>query len=76
MQLLGDVSYVFGMPEWFDVPMTRFGVRAVYRTLDEFSNRYCPGRTPDASGTPQCDPTLPGQTGTEWEIRTYIHIGM
>jgi hypothetical protein len=77
MQLLGDVSYVLGLPEWLDVPMTRFGVRAVYRTLDEFSNRYCPVKVPDASGTPVCgDPSLPGPTGTEWEIRTYIHIGM
>ena len=76
MQLMGDVSYVFGTPDWFDVPMTRIGLRGTYRTLDQNSNRYCPGFTTNALGSPICDPLLPGDNGSEWEIRTYIHIGM
>jgi len=73
---MGDVSYVFGVPEWFDLPMTRFGIRGTYRTLDRNSNRFCPGFTFNVSGTPVCDPLLPGPNGTEWEIRTYVHIGL
>ncbi|MEM7414352.1 MAG: glycosidase [Gemmatimonadota bacterium] len=76
MQLMGDVSYAFGTPDWFDVPMTRIGLRGTYRTLDRNSNRYCPGTTSDLFGNVLCDPLLPGDNGSEWEIRTYIHIGM
>lgn len=76
LQLMGDVSYVFGAPEWFDVPMTRFGIRGTYRTLDQNSNRYCPGFTANALGVLECDPTLTGGHGREWEIRTYVHIGI
>jgi len=76
LQLMGDVSYVFGVPEWFDLPMTRFGIRGTYRTLDQNSNRFCPDFTFNVSGTPVCDPLLPGPNGTEWEIRTYVHIGL
>ena len=76
VQLMGDVSYVLGLPEWFDVPQTRFGVRATWRTLDRYSPRFCPVQVTDAGGTLTCDPTAPGPNGREWEIRTYLHIGM
>jgi hypothetical protein len=56
--------------------MTRFGIRGTYRTLNQYSNRFCPGFSFNVSGTPVCDPLLPGDNGSEWEIRTYIHIGL
>ncbi len=74
VQLVADISRTFGAPGWFGDPMTRIGLRGTYRTLDEFSNRYCPGTVPDEFGTPECDPTLPGDNGNEWEIRTYIQV--
>ena len=76
LQLMGDISYALGLPEWFDLPQTRFGVRAVMRTLNEYSPRYCPTRSPDDFGRMECNPRLGGENGREWEIRTYLHIGM
>ena len=76
LQLTGDISYTLGSPEWFDLPQTRFGVRATMRTLDEYSPRYCPGMSADAFGRMSCNPELDGDNGREWEIRTYLHIGM
>jgi hypothetical protein len=75
-QLMGDLSYSLGMPRWFDFPQTRFGVRATWRSLDRYSPRYCPASVPDATGTPQCDPTAPGPNGREWEIRTYLRVAL
>jgi hypothetical protein len=62
MQLMADVSRTLGLPRWFAVPQTRFGVRGTYRTLDENSNRYLA--------------TEPGENGSEWEVRTYLHLAM
>ena len=76
LQLTGDISYTLGPPEWFDMPQTRFGVRATMRTLNEHSPRYCPGMTADEFGAMACNPELDGDNGREWEIRTYLHIGM
>jgi hypothetical protein len=76
VQLMGDLSYSLGMPRWFGYPQTRVGVRTAWRTLDVYSPRYCPQRVPDATGTPVCDPTAPGDLGTEWEVRTYLHIAI
>lgn len=75
VQLMADVSYTLGMPEWFDVPQTRFGIRGAWRSLDQHSPRYCPVRVPEFSGMMVCDSDFPGPEGSEWEIRTYIHLG-
>jgi hypothetical protein len=64
LQLMGDVSYTLGAPQWFDRPQTRLGVRGTWRTLDEHSPRYV--APADGSGT----------RGTEWEIRTYLNLAM
>ncbi len=74
LQLGADVSQILGTPEWFDLPQTRIGLRAIYRTLDQHSPRYCPTRVDGV-----CVPDAPGfDNGNEWEIRTYLemNIGM
>jgi hypothetical protein len=76
VQLMADVSRTLGTPRWFNNPQTKFGVRWTWRSLDENSNRYCPGLTPDALGNLECDPTLEGKNGSEWEFRTYLHFAM
>jgi hypothetical protein len=76
VQLMGDVSYALGMPRWFDFPQSRLGVRAVWRSLDVYSPRYCPGLAPDGTGNLVCDPTAPGDNGSEWEVRTYLHVSI
>ncbi len=75
LQLMADVSYALINQDWFNMPRTRIGVRGTYRTLDEFSPRYAPAFTTDASGETVPDPTAPGfGNGNEWEFRTYIQI--
>lgn len=74
-QLLTDVSYSIGTPQWWDLPETKFGVRGTWRALDKYSPRFCPERVPDLiTGTPTCDPTAPAKNGSEWEIRTYLTV--
>jgi hypothetical protein len=76
LQIMGDLSYTLGTPRWFDFPQTRFGVRALWRSLDRYSPRYCPAEVPGPTGTLECDPTAPGSNGSEWEIRTYLHFAI
>ncbi|WP_420441979.1 glycoside hydrolase family 2 TIM barrel-domain containing protein [Candidatus Palauibacter sp.] len=76
LQLMGDISYTLGLPDWFDLPQTRFGVRATWRSLNEYSPRYCPGMSPDDFGRMECNPDIGGEPGREWEIRTYLHIAI
>ncbi len=73
-QFMSDLSYVMGLPQWFDVPETRFGVRGTWRSLNKYSPRYCPEKVPDLVGGLVCDPTYPSPKGTEWEIRTYLSV--
>jgi len=73
-QYMADFSWVFGKPQWWDVPETRFGVRNTWRTLDRYSPRYCPVQTTGPLGA-VCDPLAPGfADGREWEIRTYLTV--
>ncbi len=76
LQLMGDVSYTLGRPQWFAFPQTRVGLRSDWRSLDEHSPRYCPATTNDALGNAVCDPTAEGATGSEWELRTYLHFAL
>jgi hypothetical protein len=76
VQLMGDISHSLGSPRWFEFPQTRIGVRATWRSLDEYSPRYCPAKKDTCEGDPACDPELPGSDGNEWEIRTYLHFSI
>ncbi|MEZ4386461.1 MAG: glycoside hydrolase family 2 TIM barrel-domain containing protein [Candidatus Krumholzibacteriia bacterium] len=78
VQLVGDVAWSLGQPQFFGLPDTKLGLRFLYRTLDQDSNRY---RTP-FDGTNysswrdlQNDIAAQGD-GTEWEIRTYLHLAI
>ena len=64
VQVMGDLSYSFGIPMWIAAPQTRIGLRGTYRTLNGYSNRYL------------ANPADPGALGNEWEIRTYLNISL
>jgi len=64
VQISADLSKVVGTPGWLDNTKPRFGVKVIYRTLDENSPRYEPGNGADP------------ENGTEWEIKTYIDMNI
>jgi hypothetical protein len=73
LQLMADVSTVFGLPNWFNIPQTQLGVRYTWRSLDKYSNRYAPSYKLDQTGKLVIDLDTPGQPeGNEWEVRTYL----
>ena len=76
LQLMGDLSWSLGRPDWFETPMTRLGIRGTWRSLDQFSPRYCPEFQTGPGGSRVCDPLADGPRGQEWEIRTYLQIAM
>lgn len=79
LQMMADLSTSVGKPGWLNLPDTRMGIRYTWRSLDQYSPRYCPAYTFDAAGNYVCDPTAVGYgNGNEWEFRTYfqINIGM
>ncbi len=77
LQVTLDLSTTVGIPQWFDLPDTQAGVRWTWRSLDQFSPRYCPTRNLDINGDLVCDPLAPGfDNGREWEIRTYVHFNI
>ena len=75
-QVAADLSLSLSTPKWFDLPSTQLGLMGMFRTLNEFSPRYCP--TQIMQGREMvCDPTAVGfDNGNEWEIRTYLHINI
>jgi len=60
LQLMADVSIAAGKQDWFILPNTRLGMRYLWRSLDQFSNRIENGFS----------------NGHEWEFRTYLHINV
>jgi hypothetical protein len=77
LQLIGDLSMEIGKPDWFMLPGTKIGVRASYRTLDDYSNRYSPIESLNNLGQFVPDPDAFGfPNGNEWEFRTYIQINI
>ena len=72
-----DISTSLGKPSWFILPDTRIGLMGIWRTLDQYSPRYSPTFVP--ANTYPAVPTLSPVgfgNGSEWEIRTYIHINI
>ncbi len=77
LQVMADVSVNLGKPNWFNLPDSRLGVRYTWRSLDQYSPRYCPTTTFDAAGNVVCDPTAIGfDNGNEWEFQTYFQINI
>lgn len=77
LQLMLDLSTSLGKPDWFILPSTRVGIRGTWRSLDEFSPRFVPTAAP--AGTFNVPPVLSPAgfpNGSEWEIRTYVHINI
>jgi hypothetical protein len=74
LQLMGDLSFTLGNPQWFDLPQTKLGVRGTFRTLDHNSNRYRPEGLPDLLDGERYPAGL--DHGREWEIRTYLHLAL
>lgn len=76
VQLMLDLSTSVGKPDWFILPNTKIGIMGTWRSLDQFSPRYLPNQTDSEFET---DPTISPVgfgNGSEWEIRTYIHINI
>jgi len=74
LQLMLDISTSFGKPDWFILPNTTIGLRGTWRSLNEFSPRYAPLAAPEF-GVPPISP-VGFPNGSEWEIRTYVHINI
>lgn len=75
LQLMLDISTSLGKPDWFALPSTQIGIRGTWRSLDQYSPRYSPIQTAEFSNEPIISP-VGFPDGTEWEIRTYIHINI
>jgi hypothetical protein len=72
-----DISTSVGKPTWFILPDTRIGIMGIWRSLNEFSPRYSPSFVPANTFPPVPVASPVGfPNGSEWEIRTYIHINI
>lgn len=77
LQLMTDLSTEIQKPNWFLLPGTRIGIRGTWRSLDKYSPRYNPTQVMNAAGNWVPDPNAIGfPNGSEWEIRTYVHINI
>ncbi|RCS27318.1 glycosidase [Polaribacter sp. WD7] len=76
LQLVLDVSTSLGKPDWFILPDTKVGIMGTWRSLNEFSPRYSPTTTASAFATQPILSPVGFPNGSEWEIRTYIHINI
>ncbi|MCB0518477.1 MAG: glycosidase [Lewinellaceae bacterium] len=76
VQLMLDLSTTLGKPDWFILPSTQMGIRWTWRSLDQYSPRYLPNRTASEFSTEPIVSPVGFPNGTEWEIRTYIHVNI
>ena len=75
-QSMIDISTTLGKPGWFVLPNTKIGIRGTWRSLNENSPRFSPNATAtDFATEPTISPVGFGE-GSEWEIRTYLHINI
>jgi hypothetical protein len=75
-QFMLDFSTSVGKPDWFILPDTKVGLRGTWRSLDQYSPRYTPNQTSSAFATAPIASPVGFDNGSEWEIRTYIHINI
>lgn len=77
LQLMLDISTSLGKPDWFILPNTTIGLRGTWRSLDSNSARFSPNAT-TPNTFPPVQPLSPTgfPDGSEWEIRTYVHINI
>ncbi len=75
LQLMMDLSTTLSKPDWFLLPNTQMGIRATWRSLDQYSPRYLPTQVEEFATEPITSPVGFGN-GSELEIRTYIHINI
>ena len=76
LQLMLDLSTSLGKQNWFGLPNTQIGIRGTWRSYNEHSgNRYAPMKTAEFAKAPIISP-VGFPNGTEWEIRTYVHINI
>ena len=76
LQLMLDFSTSVGKPNWLVLPDTKVGIRGTWRALDQFSPRYLPNETTNEFDTAPTISPVGFSNGSEWEIRTYIHINI
>ena len=77
VQLMLDLSTTLGKPDWFILPNTQVGLRGTWRSLNQYSPRYSPSFVPENTYPPIPPISTVGfGFGSEWEIRTYIHINI
>ncbi|WP_282043726.1 glycoside hydrolase family 2 TIM barrel-domain containing protein [Winogradskyella flava] len=79
LQLMLDVSTTLGKPDWFILPSTTVGIRGTWRSLDVNSPRYSPLAADPNATNPNAPPPISPigfPDGSEWEIRTYVHINI
>jgi hypothetical protein len=75
-QLMLDVSTSLGKPGWFILPNTKLGIRGTWRSLDSNSGgRFAPNAAAAFAASPTISP-IGFPNGSEWEIRTYLHINI
>jgi hypothetical protein len=75
-QLSLDLSTTLGKPDWFILPNTKIGIMGTWRSLDQYSPRYLPNQTASIYATQPIISPVGFGNGSEWEIRTYIHINI
>lgn len=76
LQLMVDFSTSLGKQDWFGLPNTQIGIRGTWRSLDQYSPRYSPAATTAGITNPAAIDLSGYPEGTEWEIRTYVHINI
>lgn len=76
VQLMLDLSTTLGKPDWFILPGTQVGIRGTWRSMDQNSPRFSPNQTPSEFATSPTISPVGFPNGSEWEIRTYVHINI
>lgn len=76
LQLMLDLSTSVGKPNWYVLPNTKIGIMGTWRSLDQYSPRYSPNQTSGEFITEPIVSPVGFPNGSEWEIRTYVHINI